>query len=209
MCVFSILNSSRGKAFICSVKTWHSHCQNTVFFLTTRVRSSIRRGEGTFVACQYGPGGNFENGYPKQVNGPVKNIGQCEGKETLLGTKTKKELLPKRVKKCLKKAKKTCGKTELECLAKEMVKCKPKGVKFHEPELSHDPNSADYCPCCMDYYQMKSGLLDEEDEIELESVDEEATKKFEEAQNCCGGMDGHQKLGFMTPGVGSTRFFKR
>jgi len=61
----------------------------------------------------------------------------------------------------------------------------------------------------MDYYQMKSGNLNEEDEIELESFDDEEIKKFEEAQNCCGGMDGHQKLGFFTPGMGSTRFFKR
>lgn len=61
----------------------------------------------------------------------------------------------------------------------------------------------------MDYYQMKSGNLFEEDEIELESADKDATDKFEAAQNCCGGMNGHQQLGFMTPGMGSTRFFKR
>ena len=61
----------------------------------------------------------------------------------------------------------------------------------------------------MDYYQMKSGNLDLEDEEELASVDKEDIEKFEAAENCCGGFDGHQKLGFQTPGMGSTRFFKR
>merc|ERR1719375_2240265 len=126
-----------------------------------------------------------------------------------MGKRTKKQLLPKKVMKCRKKAKKACDKGEWDCLAEENAKCKPKGVKFHDPELSQDPNSADYCPCCMDYYQLKSGNLDEEDETEFETLDKEELDKFEEAFDCCGGFDGHQKLGFQTPGFGSTRFFKR
>jgi len=193
-----------------------AHYTQVVWAKTTRVGCAVGkmgrdwdRGEGTFVACQYGPGGNFESGYPQFVNAPVKNIEQCEDKAVLMGKRTKKQLLPKKVMKCRKKAKKACDKGEWDCLAEENAKCKAKGVKFYDPELSQDPNSADYCPCCMDYYQMKSGNLNEEDEIELESFDDEEIKKFEEAQNCCGGMDGHQKLGFFTPGMGSTRFFKR
>jgi hypothetical protein len=193
-----------------------AHYTQVVWAKTTRVGCAVgkmgrdwNRGEGTFVACQYGPGGNFENGYPQYVNGPVRNIGQCEDASVLKGERTKKQLLPKKALKCRRKAKKACKKGEWDCLAEENSKCNLKGVKIHEPEMSHDPNSADYCPCCMDYYQMKSGGLDEEDEVELEGVDKEQTDKFEAAQNCCGGMDGHQKLGFMTPGMGSTRFFKR
>jgi len=193
-----------------------AHYTQLVWAKTTRVGCAVGkmgrdwdRGEGTFVACQYGPGGNFESGYPQYVNGPVRNIGECEGKAVLIGARNKKQLLPKKIMKCRRKAKKACDKGEWDCLAEENAKCKAKGVKFHDPELSHDPNSADYCPCCMDYYQMKSGNLFEEDEIELEGVDKEATDKFEAAQNCCGGMNGHQQLGFMTPGMGSTRFFKR
>merc|ERR1719460_1794877 len=112
-------------------------------------------------------GGNFESGYPQYVNGPVRNIGECEGKAVLIGARSKKQLLPKKISKCRRNAKKACDKGEWDCLAEENAKCKAKGVKFHDPELSHDPNSADYCPCCMDYYQMKSGNLFEEDEIEL------------------------------------------
>jgi hypothetical protein len=192
-----------------------AHYTQVVWSQTTRVGCAVGkmgrdwdRGEGTFVACQYGPGGNFENGYPQYVNGPVRNYDQCVGAK-LKGLQPKKKLLPKKVKKCRRSAKKACDKGEWDCLAEENAKCKVKGVKIHDPELSHDPNTADYCPCCCDYYQMKSGNLEEEDHIEIESCDDEATKKFEEAENCCGGMDGHQKLGFMTPGMGSTRFFKR
>jgi len=193
-----------------------AHYTQIVWGPTTRVGCAVGkmgrdwdRGEGTFVACQYGPGGNFESGYPQFVNAPVRNIGECEDAAKLKGLQKKNKLLPKKVRKCRRKAKKECGKKEWDCLAEENAKCKVKGIEIYDPETSHDPNSADYCPCCMDYYQMKSGMLDEEDEIELESCDKEATDKFEAAQDCCGGMDGHQKLGFMTPGVGSTRFFKR
>jgi len=193
-----------------------AHYTQVVWAQTTRVGCAVGkmgrdwdRGEGTYVACQYGPGGNFENGYPQYVNAPVRNYGECEDKEMLQGKRSKKQLLPKKVRKCRRKAKKECGKSEWDCLAEENAKCKVRGVTIHEPEISHDPNSADYCPCCMDYYQMKSGNLDEEDEEELDSIDKEATDKFEAAENCCGGMDGHQKLGFSTPGMGSTRFFKR
>jgi hypothetical protein len=162
--------------------------------------------------CQYGPGGNFENGYPHFVNGPIRNYGQCEDESMLTGKRSKKQLLPKKVRKCHKKVKKECKEKKLEkekCLDEMNAKCKVKGIKFHEPEISHDPNSADYCPCCMTYYQLSSGDLDAEDEEEIDSVDKEDTDKFEAAQNCCGGMDGHQKLGFQTPGMGSTRFFQR
>ena len=161
------------------------------------------------VVCQYGQGGNFENGYPQYVNGPVRNFGDCGDKAALLKTVKKNKLLPKKARKFRRKARKACGKTEWDCLAEENAKCKIKGVTIHDPEISHDPNSADYCPCCMDYYQMKSGNLDLEDEEDLASVDEEDIKKYEAAEDCCGGFDGHQKLGFQTPGMGSTRFFKR
>ena len=110
--------------------------------------------------CQYGQGGNFENGYPQYVNGPVRNFGDCGDKAALLKTVKKNKLLPKKARKCRRKARKACGKTEWDCLAEENAKCKIKGVTIHDPEISHDPNSADYCPCCMDYYQMKSGNLD-------------------------------------------------
>jgi len=193
-----------------------AHYTQVVWAKTARVGCAVGkmgrdwdRGEGTFVACQYGQGGNFDSGYPQYVNSPVRSIGDCEDSAILMGTRDKKNLLPKKVRKCRKQAKKECGKKEWDCLAEENAKCKVKGIKIHDPELSHDPNSADYCPCCMDYYQMKSGNLFEEDEIELESADKDATDKFEAAQNCCGGMNGHQQLGFMTPGMGSTRFFKR
>jgi len=192
------------------------HYTQLVWAKTTRVGCAVGkmgrdwgRGEGTYVVCQYGPGGNFEKGYPQFVNGPVRNLHECEAKDVLVGERSKKELLPRKVRKCRREVKNACGKTDWDCLAEENAKCKVPGVKIHDPETSHDPNSADYCHCCMDYYQLKSGDLEEEDEIELESVDKESTDKFEAAQNCCGGMDGHQKFGFMTPGVGATRFFKR
>jgi len=193
-----------------------AHYTQVVWAQTTQVGCAVGkmgrdwdRGEGTFVACQYGPGGNFENGYPQFVNSPVRNVGECEDSALLKGTRTRKQLVPKKVMKCRKKARKACGKKQWDCLAEKNAKCKVKGIKIHDPETSHDPNSADYCPCCMDYYQMKSGNLDLEDEEELASVDEEDIKKFEAAEDCCGGFDGHQKLGFQTPGMGSTRFFKR
>jgi hypothetical protein len=193
-----------------------AHYTQVVWAKTTRVGCAVGkmgrdwdRGEGTLVVCQYGQGGNFENGYPQYVNGPVRNFGDCGDKAALLKTVKKNKLLPKKARKCRRKARKACGKTEWDCLAEENAKCKIKGVTIHDPEISHDPNSADYCPCCMDYYQMKSGNLDLEDEEELASVDEEDIKKFEAAEDCCGGFDGHQKLGFQTPGMGSTRFFKR
>jgi len=193
-----------------------AHYTQVVWSKSTRIGCAVGkmgrdwdRGEGTFVACQYGKGGNFESGYPQYVNAPVRNLGECEDKSVLLGKRTKKQLLPKKVRKCRKEAKKECGKKEFDCLAEENAKCKVEGITIHDPELSHDPNSADYCPCCMDYYQMKSGMLEEEDEIELDCCTDEAIEKFQAAQNCCGGMNGHQQLGFMTPGVGQTRFFKR
>jgi hypothetical protein len=195
-----------------------AHYTQLVWAKTTRIGCAVGkmgrdwdRGTGTFVACQYGPGGNFDSGYPQFVNGPVRNFGDCLDKDVLMGQRTRKDLLPKKVKKCIRATKKTCKKDKKECLAEANLKCtmKVKGVKIHDPELSHDPNSADYCPCCMDYYQMKSGNLDEEDEEELDSCDKDAIEKFEAAENCCGGFNGHQKLGFMTPGMGSTRFFKR
>jgi hypothetical protein len=193
-----------------------AHYTQVVWAQTTRVGCAVGkmgrdwdRGEGTFVACQYGPGGNFESGYPLHVNAPVRNVGDCGAKEKLIGAIAKKKLLPKKIRKCRKQALKKCGKSEMACLAEEIIKCKVKGVKIYEPEISHDPNSADYCPCCMDFYQMKSGNLDEQDEEELDSCDKDAIAKFEAAENCCGGFDGHQKLGFQTAGMGSTRFFKR
>merc|ERR1719498_1679477 len=193
-----------------------AHYTQVVWAKTTRIGCAVGkvgrdwdRGEGTFVACQYGEGGNFESGYPLYVYPPMKNFGECDDKAILMGTRSKKDLIPKKMKKCFRQAKNDCGKKKLDCLAKEMAKCKMEGVEIHEPEISHDPNSADYCPCCMDYYQMKSGNLDEEDEEECDSCSAEALEKFAEAQNCCGGFDGHQKLGFQTPGMGSTRFFKR
>jgi len=193
-----------------------AHYTQVVWAKTTRVGCAVGkvgrdwdRGEGTFVVCQYGPGGNFDNGYPQFVNGPVKTYKQCEDESLLTGARTKKQLVPKKVRKCRKAAKKACKGSGKECLAEIHEKCQVKGIEFHDPEISHDPNSADYCPCCMDYYQLNSGNLDEEDETEFESLDKEELEKWEEAFDCCGGMDGHQKLGFQTPGFGSTRFFKR
>merc|ERR1719235_2005650 len=177
-----------------------AHYTQVVWKKTTRVGCAVGkvgrdwdRGEGTFVVCQYGPGGNYD---------------KCD-ESMLEGTRTKKQLVPKRVRLCRKKARKDCKGKGKDCLAEIRDKCAVKKIEFYDPEISHDPNSADYCPCCMDYYQLKSGNLDEEDETEFETLDKEELDKFEEAFDCCGGFDGHQKLGFQTPGYGSTRFFKR
>jgi hypothetical protein len=197
-----------------------AHYTQVVWAKTTRVGCAVGkvgrdwdRGDGTFVVCQYGPGGNFDNGYPHFVNAPVRTYDQCgKDKSMLMGKRTKKQLLPLKIIKCHKKVKKACKKKKLEmakCLDEMHAKCKVKGIKIHDPEISHDPNSADYCPCCMTYYQLASGDLDVEDEEEISSVDKEEIERFEAAENCCGGMDGHQKLGFQTPGMGSTRFFQR
>merc|ERR1719235_1706472 len=168
-----------------------AHYTQVVWAKTTRVGCAVGkvgrdwdRGEGTFVVCQYGPGGNFDNGYPQNVNGPVRNYDQCD-ESMLEGTRTKKQLVPKRVRLCRKKARKDCKGKGKDCLAEIRDKCAVKKIEFYDPEISHDPNSADYCPCCMDYYQLKSGNLDEEDETEFETLDKEELEKWEEAFDCC------------------------
>merc|ERR1719311_321693 len=176
-----------------------AHYTQLVWARTTRVGCAVGKlgGEGTLVVCQYGPGGNFNRGYPHHVNGPVRNLGECEDKSKLRGELSKKQLLPKKVRRCRHKVRKSCSVKEMlgkQCLAEMNAKCKVKDIKIHDPETCCDPNSADYCPCCMDDDHLESGDLDEEEETECENCSPEATDQFVQNFNCGGGLNGHQQL---------------
>jgi hypothetical protein len=176
-----------------------AHYTQLVWARTTRVGCALGKvgGEGSFVVCQYGPGGNFNAGYPHHVNGPVRTIGDCKGKAKLRGKLSKRDLLPKKTRRCRHKARKSCSVTKIlrrKCLAEINVKCKVKGIEIHEPKMCHDPNTADYCPCCMNDAQLDSGNLDEEEEPEMETCDKQSTEMFLQSYGCGGGLNGHQEI---------------
>merc|ERR1719235_2444944 len=103
-----------------------------------------------------------------------------------------------KTRRCRHKVRKSCGAKKLlkkDCRAEMNAKCKVEGIKIHDPEMCSDPNTADYCPCCMDDAHLDDSVtLEEEEEPEMATCDKESTDAFEQKFSCGGGLNGHQEI---------------